>query len=605
MSRYPLKYLTKNPPYVPPSKKNDNSKYQFIIDNREKIIELLNDDKYLEISTLLKKQSSDGLAKDLALTTLFSRCSTDEELLKIILFKYINNNHTPPSSITTNIIINGHIELFLTLLEYYPNYELGNCIDDITESKYAPQFLDIFLDKGQRLMECDLYIAISWNKIDIVRHAFNNNYDIQSIVDTVRWDKFGRYDINMFKLMIHNNIDLTKYLDTIICQVIEYNKLDVIILFVNTYSNCDLNKYLKHSCLNNKLDIMKYLLHMGANINIIDNSWIPRNLNIEIFKFLVHCNVDIHVSTLNMLLLYNFIHNSDINDLIFIISQGASIQHIFDLEEQNKYNISTIIRNKIKNGNYERVNSPLEYITSMGKLEYIKYLYENYNHLLQPEIDRLFIIACANGQCEIAKYLYSLNANLDSKALISACFFGHLEIIKLLISYGMDCENIEVNLLGVLEDAIYNNNKQSKTYDNLIFNNTIFRNDIFHHKYQGDHLLDKLSDIIKILIKCYVPLPEKTKFWSPFSGMIYHDVEFIKYYIKCGHDINKIFYNDRNEPSTLIEGAVLFRDHKMIKFLLECGAVLPNNDFLDKHTKYNQGFRKFLLECGAELLVID
>ncbi len=269
--------------------------------------------------------------------------------------------------------------------------------------------------------------------------------------------------------------------------------------------------------ISNKINIMTYLLQIGADINSFNDEYAKDKLNMETLKFLIEHNRAIHPKTIMLLLFKCFTNDDDTNNIEYLINYGSNLAHIF---ERDSCFENDSVRNK---NDILHFNSLIEHVVSVGKINQIKFLAENCLELLLPEIDRLFVIACANGQCEIAMYLINLDANMNTfdKALISAIYFGHLNIVNLLISLEIDLHSIKENLFSVLISTNFR-------YKNLIENNTIFRNDMFIFGK------DKL-EILKLLMKHNLPVLDNIFSTIQHRTLeTFYNVEFFTYCIANG-----------------------------------------------------------------------
>lgn len=532
-----------------------NNKTILIANHHDDIIGWIQNEEYLKIHNLLNepnwfREKSDS---NWAFTEL-GEYASDNKLLKIVIDELIKHSFFITPSIIRNIIKCGHIELFVMLLDRL-DIQLQTHYSTIINSEYVIKFLNIFLERGQRLSVLAIRDAIISNLINVVKYALENDYDVQSAYDKIERNQPLKCDVNMFKLLLNNNIDLTTNINHFMTDAICTNNLDNIMCLTPFVNN--INEYLQMACINNNIPITKYFLQIGCDIDVIQGDT-PINPTIDMVIFLDKCGLKINQKTLNFALLSNFITHNDTKDFSYYIEYGASMTYIFDMQKLDTTN------------NYYG-DFPLEHIIWKGKLNHLKYLCENYYDLISLEFDALIIMACAYGNCEIIKYLYSLGVSIDKLLLIVACYFGKLDVIELLFSYGIDT-NVGENLFCVLEEGYHKKCKDSRIYDEIINKNCIFK--ICDMKWWEQYTLKSIRNIIKKLIPLNIPIPNNSKFWS-YGTLIIFDIDILQYYLDCGNDLNT------NSDNSVVEICIGHGYSKIVKFLLDNGANWPSQKCLD------------------------
>ena len=299
----------------------------------------------------------------------------------------------------------------------------------------------------------------------------------------------------MLKLLLNANIDISSNLKALMYKAILMHNLEMVKFIVEMYPDHDLNnnQYLNECCETNNKDALVYLLKCGANVHMIAQDSI-KETHIDIIKILIDNNYVLSQSTLKYLLTNNYVYNLD--NIIYMVKIGAEIKWIFDNEKE---------RLTLQNLDYNAVYSTLECMITEGLIDHIKFFAENYLDLLRPEVNRLFVIACANGRNDIASYLYELGAELNDKALISACFFGHHDTVIMLLKFGMNFSSVnftsaitknKYNLFAITTNGYYNKGWKNETYDDLINNDITFRNDNYNYGEASEYV-----DIVKLLIR--------------------------------------------------------------------------------------------------------
>lgn len=542
-----------------------NNKTLLIQNHYDDIIRWLQNEEYKEIYILLKINVwFEHRLLYVTLTTL-GESANDNKLLKIVIDKLIKHSLSISPSIINNIITGGHIDLFIMLLDR-SDINLQSYSLTIIKSKCAIKFLDIFLERGQQLNIFNIRNAIKENIIDVVRYSFNNGYDVQSAYNELEMDMLLRCDTNMLKLL-NANIDITTNIDVVMLSAILQNSLENVMFLIPFVDN--INKYLRNVCLHNNISIMKYLLQSGADITVLEDD-MPKVLNIDTIIFLDKCGLKIGKKILDKSLLHDFINKNNTNNFSYFIEYGASMNYIFHKQKVGK---------KINNYNY-----PLQHAIYIGKINYIKYLCENYYDLIYPEFDALFLMACAYGQCDIIKYLHSLGATINDLSLIVACYFGKLNVIELLLSYGMDGD-IRENLFCVLEDGYYKRGHNSRIYDEVINKDCIFktRNMQWGNVIGDFSVIQNMRNLIKKLIPLNIPIPNDSEFLS-FKSSIIFDIDILQYYLDCGNDFNK-------NSESVVETCIKHSHPKVTKFLLDNGANWPSQECLNTYCTDNEEYR--------------
>jgi hypothetical protein len=559
-----------------------------ITDNYDNIIELLMVDNYEKIHDALGNRRIYGsydydTTKMTVLFLLFDYSignDNDDNLFKIVISKYLEDNTMhKDSEILTRLIECGYVDLFRTFLEI-GNYNItfNSVWYNVMCCKNPTPFLEILSSHGHKMDSYHISLAIHDDKIDIVKYAIINNYDVQSAIRPECCSTFHcKISIQMLKLLLENNIDLSPIVLRLgECAIIQ-NRLEILKFLIDNMTNCDINNWIIYSCRCNSLDALKYLLQMGGDINMLQLCGIW-GVNIKTVKFLIECNVTIDQEILNSLLIKSFTRN-DITDIYYLVDNGADINWIINIEKSvRRYNKHFVIESK----NYNNLKSPSEFIVSMGELDKIKYLHDNHYNLLQPEINRLFVIACANGQYDMANYLFGLDAKLDDKALISACFFGHLNIVDMLLNIGMNFDNINENMFDIVYEGSICGGCENVIYDSLIKDNDIFRNDVFN--YGSDH-----KKIMSLLVKYNLPISINIGRW-----IVSYNDDVFNYFLDNIGDVNKE-YNGK----TILECCIRCEQIWRTKILLEHGAKI---NILDSDVtvliQRNDELKQLFLEYG-------
>lgn len=555
----------------------------YIQDNLEHVIYLFDNDEYDQLVNLIPPLGTafnPVTNYDKIIIKLFLYCinESDLPLLKKIIPKSnginlfgIVNRYPCDIVMETDplvwelILIGSHPtdEIIKSFFYFVLIYNKINLLEKIPSTEYQMD-----LEHIEYALDC--------NNIDIIRYVLLNNYDMQSILDKYAFNSYSKIDISMIKLLVEYDIDIETQINNILLFAIDVGKMDLVVYCIENNYNCDINTALKASCKYAQLDYVIYFLHLGADINVIEIGNI-RYDNIKLIKLLVDHGWNIPTEYINGMYCNSFIHTTDIIDIKFLIELGADPEDIFTWENTLVRNPSYLFIYELVNQPkfYHNLNSYLEFVVSMNYISHIIYLTElNFDKLL-PELDRLFIIGCANGCLDMVTYLLKLGANLNTEnnlALIVACYFGHLNIVEFLLDKINLNDIIENLLMVIVEDYIDDrslDNKESKfsMYRKIIKNSTIFRNDIYN--YGNDHV-----EIFKLLCGRNIALhdyeilkilPER-----------FYSIEFISCLISNGFDINYKFKLNIlksliqiSETATVLGICIILNKFDIVKYLVE------------------------------------
>lgn len=460
--------------------------------------------------------------------------------------------------------------------------------------------IDMFSKYGYCMDISQIEFALKLNCVYIVEYAILNNYDIQNLFnnyDICTFDykillkyNLPRLDIyelgismDMVKLFTKYGIDLSSKINFILQDASRLNQLDLVTYCIESGYDCDINLALKSSFRANKINIMTYLLQNGADINSIDDFDLRFN-NSETINLLIKYGYVVPLSNITRAFMTEFVCTDNILNIMWLIEYGADPLFIFDREN---YRRDHPVRMFHWHEKCEEFDSYLEYLVSMGKISHIKYLADTYIDKLQPELDRLVIIACANGQISMVEFLLDLGADItavDNLALKSACYFGQIAIVKLILNRGIDIHSVTDNLFmfvayGPADKECFHTD--TSYYKKLVEDNLIFRNDAYH--YEKSH-----ADIINLLIEMnYIPPP------AVIFGILVVELlttELITHMITNNIDIrgsfprhpnsilpDKRFRNFCSKPICILELSVMMNNYEVTKLLLGNGMEVDNN----------------------------
>lgn len=301
--------------------------------------------------------------------------------------------------------------------------------------------------------------------------------------------------------------------------------------------------------------LVKYFVSMGADIHSIDRETIIET-TIPIMEYLFSCGYHVDEDLVNEILKIKFNFMS-IERVKYLLGYGADINCVFD----NKY-FSNVICN-------------------VG-LNHITFLVENYYDLIEPKLNDIFVMACANGSNKIVKYFCKLGMKIDNILMIIGCYCGHYDVVEILFKYGLDYNDIDENLYVIVSDG---ERMRNCTSLKLIKDNPYFIEQDFLHR-RCKHL-----KIFTLLIEHKVPIYDFGEIFRD-GHYDFYNVDIVKYCIDNGMDINK---------HILLSSCIYWKKIDLIKLLLNnninvnleslhCGLVNDNDDMKKLFMDYGYEF---------------
>ena len=542
----------------------------------------------------------------------YSLDQNDIELLRKIISK--TNQTDLFDSITVDKIIYTNNETICRIIldeVHLENSIIELCFGFIIKNQRI-NLLELFAEYGHTMNINHLSSSIQSGYLDIIKFAIANNYDVQGAfngcdfktnkIDFTIFDITININTQMLDLLVDHHIDISAQINNILVYASLSDDLELVKYCIESTYATDINAALKLSY--NHKEIMVYLLQSGADINSINSSHITGS-DISLVKLLLDHGYQISTPHMRRLFTVCFIYADDISNIQWLFDYGIDSTIIFGRESYMEKNPNYGFNHSVSlNKKYYLLNSYLEHIVAMGKLSHIKFLAETHFDKLQSELDRLFIIAGANGQLDMATYLLDLGANIHAEnnmAITVACYFGHLEMVNFLLCRGSDLTSIAENLFMIIINGDNNTNDfctESATYNKLICNN-IFRNDIFHYGKQH-------GDIINLLIKYNVKIPDHTVF--EILPKKFYTKDFFTYLISNGIDIHKkirmnniIFCTKTSvKLQSILEASIYWNKIDIVKLLLDNGADLTIiNPIIIADSINHTKIKKLLLEYGS------
>lgn len=556
-----------------------HDKHKEIKDNYDTIMEMFNEGKYYDIIDMLYNCSTDDDThnKRQISKELFSYCLKNDDMnIFDILLK--NDVFSQDTNLMLECIANNNIKMFKIILDNVT----------FTQTDYY-EFSEWAIDYGKNIIVLDMlrevgYVihnnlimrAILEDYTDLLLYFISCGYDIQTIYDS--WKYSMNIYFNTIKIL-HTHIDMSKHIELIFSSASIRGDMNSIMFIVDNYPNIHIDTCLLWGCTCSRVDVVKYSLQKGADVQIISELSILKT-NIHIIKILLEHGYKLKSKILNVILIRYFVEGKDFDDIKYLIGLDANILCV--IEDGKTYWKKEIYKSSykhswVKTNQLYYLYSPLETIVSMGHLDHIKFLVDNYYHLLEPYINKMFVVACANGRLDIAKYLYGFGVEINDKCMLSACYFGHLEIVKYLLELGKD---VDSDLYDMVKDGY---KKKDESYNKLIDGSDVFMNDAYHGG--KEHI-----KILELLLKYGMII---NNIDGDFNKDFYN-VEIFKYVIQQVEDINKK-YNKIIGSFTFLDLSVLCEKYDVVDLLLSHGAIPTLTGFI------SYGYKSLLLKYGYEI----
>lgn len=387
-------------------------------------------------------------------------------------------------------------------------------------------------------------------------------------------------------------------IDDILILAIKLGHTDIVKTIYCIQHNV-LNKALYNACLYGRIDIVKFFVEQGADINQDDGCCLMVSCEkgyLDIVKFLVENGADVNGED-NCCSLEEAANHNHLEIVKYLIENDANIHNDdgwWDLPSiAARYNYLEMLKYFV-----EELHMNIEdgYALSCAchgsNLDIIKYLVEHGAIKNNDKYDIVLESCKMNNNFEITKYLIEKGFPINNKAIIMASSSGYLNIVKLLIENGADV-HVENNMAvrkasfcGKLDVVKYlveqcgaNINASSCEY-------YLGCEDLAPYLY-GDAI-------------CYASSYKHTEIvGGDVVKRCGHSHEVVKYLVeKCGANVHS-----HNE--TPIRNAIVSGNLDVVKFLIENGAKIHPWDHSQANISviFNDlDVAKYLVEnCGVDI----
>lgn len=227
---------------------------------------------------------------------------------------------------------------------------------------------------------------------------------------------------------------------------------DIQFFFGITSGNYDLEENFNRLKNIISIDYIPIAIDSGGNFVLL-------NLNTREIYFLDWNNKEKYLVTDTFKSFINELYN--LKKEVTELDKAINSQNIFYFE-------SLLEKGKQIDSIVNKFNQSIVVIASLkGKYKLLKFFIEN-----GAKYEKALFNACSNGHFEIVKYLLSKGVNPNERdieqnndtCLIQACYGGYLEIVKLLLKNGADINAKDINGQSALNKAYWSDNQELIDY---------------------------------------------------------------------------------------------------------------------------------------------
>lgn len=461
-------------------------------------------------------------------------------------------------------------------------------------------------------IDTPLEAAVKLGKLDIVAYLMKHGAKLSIAKNDAKLSDILYYvvkagNLKTVKFLVDSGESIyprTRYGYYFLHTAAEYGHLNLVKYFISMGININTldknyngNLAINYAAKNGHFDVVKYLANTGS---IIDygtyNATTPLNSaarfgNLEAIKFLLKKGVDINQGVFNqhsITALYSAVGGAKLDTIKYLVDNGAMVKEntmsrYIPLSLAVSSNHINIVKYLIEQG--ADVNkatdgyiTPLYLVAQTGNLDVAKILVKNgatwyypYRTKHDSIQEGLLSIATGNSNIQVVKYFVEngINTNNLDSALWQAVNKGYYDIAKYLVLKGAN-----VNKYNLIFNAIYNTRRNIK-FDLIKF---IVDN--------GLDLNQKSSDGFPILY--YVVT-------HSYHQPLHQDaINLFNYFVEKGADVNA---QSRETGETVFIWVVNYKGVKythnmnLIKAFLKAGADPSIKDKKGKNA-YDYGYKK-------------
>ena len=441
-----------------------------------------------------------------------------------------------------------------------------------------------WISKGGNINDIDknnmtlLHIASGKGDLSMVKYLVSKGADVN-----IKADIFGQLFTPLTFAADKGHLDIVKYLiskgaipsiNDLDYSIME-GHLDIVKFLFPLIKNKDVNRLLKEAIKTNNLDIVKYLVLNGANINQVDKNdetpifYAVRSNSLSIVKYLLSKGAKFKIKNKLNKTPIQIAEKKGYKDIVNHLHSkgGISTQDYKELEKA------------VKNNNFKLISKLLKKGININNEHIFWDAINDYGSILHLAIQ-------TNCSKPMIKYLISKGADVNAKredgetVLTLALDLGskcNLDTIKYLISQGANVN--AKNSLGetplILACDYYNSNYLFPLIKYLISkgaNVNAQRNDGWTPLELA--VYRKSLKVVKYLISKGAKINHQDKYGNTPLHIATNSADIVKYLVSKGADVN--IKNKRGQ--TPLSFAIREGDLNIIKYLVSKGAKITKND---------------------------
>lgn len=298
----------------------------------------------------------------------------------------------------------------------------------------------IDVNSGDKFKNSTLIVASEYGNFEMVKYLFGKGVNIEArnmdkesaLFNAVKNEQYG-----IAKYLINQGADIKPFavfagtID-VLSEASTNGNIDMLKLIIaNGYplSEKNMEKAMEAACRNNNINVVKYLLDMGAKseLKYLQSIKSESNEGLDIVKVLVEHGAKVDGENSDGTPL-KYSHSKEISE--YLIEKGANVNAVSNLKNGKKG--ESILMSTIMTGDLDRIKLLVE---NGADLEYKD---ENCDK------DTVIMWAVAQGSRHILEYLIQKGANINYQnekgetALMKAVSGGYLSNVKMLIKYNAD-----------------------------------------------------------------------------------------------------------------------------------------------------------------------
>ncbi|PVZ97362.1 hypothetical protein BB558_006656 [Smittium angustum] len=458
------------------------------------------------------------------------------------------------------------VKLLLNAHKILPKLELND-----PHTKIATHH-KVIMDSLKLDKLCDMFEKCGFELLELF---YKYEPELSYINGSIFSEFCKRGNMKFVKFMTENKMGLerNRHYSRVYDEILERDSGNIFNLprHHKTFFSIDNGIALKNAIENGQIDILKYIVEKGTDINAANQECLIiacEKGQIDILKYLIEKGADVHAASKGCL--NSVIENGQIDILKYLIEKGADVHAVDDyyLGIACAKDHLSLVEYLFKNGANIRTDNDyaLRWASSKGHINFVKYLIENGADVHAYDNNSLKK-ACENGHLNVFKYLIQKGADIHAENDYSfriACAKDNLSLVECLVKNGA---NIRADSDYALRWA------SSKGHINFV--KYLIENGADVHAYDNNALKQGCwagnLEVVKYLIEKGADIHAENDYSFRISCLKCH-LSLIEYLVKNGANI-------RADSDYALRWASSKGYINFVKYLVENGAdVHANND---------------------------